>query len=50
MALILEKPTIEFYGNEVGFYYIKDNNYYINLNDRVYGPYDDLTEFDLNEE
>ncbi len=46
----LEKPTIEFYGNEVGFYYIKDNNYYINLNDRVYGPYDDLTEFDLNEE
>lgn len=46
----LEKPTVEFYGENIGFSYIKDNKYYINLNNQIHGPYDDLTEFDLNEE
>lgn len=46
----LEKPTVEFYGENIGFSYIKDNKYYVNLNGQIYGPYDDLTEFNLNEE
>lgn len=46
----LEKPTVEFYGENIGFSYTKDNKYYVNLNGQIHGPYDDLTEFDLNEE
>ena len=45
----LEKPTVEFYGENIGFSYIKDNKYYVNLNSQIYGPYDDLIEFNLNE-
>jgi len=44
----LEKPTVEFYEDNLGFSYLKDDNYYVNLKNEIYGPYSDLTEFDLD--
>ncbi len=43
-----ERPVVEFYGEDLGFSYIKDGKYYVNLSNEIYGPYDDLTEFDIN--
>lgn len=43
-----QKPTIEFYDESLGFSYIKDDKYYVKIGDEIYGPYDDLLEFDLN--
>ncbi len=46
----IEKPEVEFYGGSLGFSYVKDGKYYVKLSDEVYGPYDDLLEFDVNNE
>ena len=45
----LKKPVMEFYEDNLGFSFEKDNKYYVILMDQVYGPYDDLLEFDINE-
>jgi len=43
-----QKPVVEFYGEDLGFSYIKNDEYYVNLNGKTYGPYEDLLEFNSN--
>jgi len=43
-----QKPVVEFYGEDLGFSYIKNDEYYVNLNGKTYGPYEDLLEFNLD--
>lgn len=44
----VEKPIIEFYDESLGFSYIKNNKYYVAIGTDIYGPYGDLSEFNLN--
>lgn len=44
----VERPVVESYGEELGYSYVKDDQYYVVLNNEIYGPYEDLIEFDIN--